>query len=275
MNPATRAIVEATRRLEPISDTARLDAELLLADAYGIDRDALLLRPPVKAPPEQFWTMIERRQSGEPVAYITGRRAFWDIELHVGPGVLVPRQDSEVLIESAIGHFDGTAGPGRILDLGTGPGTLLLAALDVWPRSTGIGIDNSRRALSYAAANSQRLDFDQRLEWRVGDWAAGLEETFDLILANPPYIPDAAEVGPGVREFEPGEALFAGGDGLDAYRALAPQLGRLLSAGGLAAVEIGFDQADAVVALLTRDGLEARVANDLGGRSRAVLLTGK
>jgi release factor glutamine methyltransferase len=275
VNPATRALAEAARNLDRTSDTARLDAELLLAEAYGIDRDRLLLKPPTVPPPERFWAMIERRQSGEPVAYITGRRAFWNIELHVGPGVLVPRPDSEVLIESALAHFDGGGGPTRVLDLGTGPGTLLLAALDVWPQATGIGVDNSRRALSYAAANSRRLGLDERLEWRIGDWADGIEEVFDLILANPPYIRDDAEVGPGVREFEPGEALFAGGDGLEAYRALAPQIARLLAAHGLAAVEIGFDQADEVTALFDRDGLKSRVADDLAGWPRAVLLTRK
>lgn len=273
MNPATRALVEAARRLEGSSDTVRLDCEILLAEAYGIDRDRLLLKPPTAPPPERFWDMVDRRILGEPVAYITGRRAFWDIELHVGPGVLVPRPDSEVLIESAIAHFAGTAGPRRILDLGTGPGTLLLATLDIWPQASGIGIDVSRRALDYAEANSRRLGFDARVEWRTGNWAEGIDEAFDLVLANPPYIRDGAELGPGVREYEPGEALFAGGDGLDAYRALAPQLGRLLGDGGLAAVEIGFDQAGSVVALLARPGLSARVAKDLGGRPRAVLLT--
>src|SRR5206468_10979931 len=100
-------------------------------------------------------------------------RAFWNIELHVGPGVLVPRPDSEVLIASAIEHFDGTGGPKRILDLGTGPGTLLLAALDVWPAASGIGVDLSRRALSYASANARRLGFEQRVRFKVGDWARG------------------------------------------------------------------------------------------------------
>lgn len=273
MNPATRALVEGARRLEGSSDTARLDAELLLAEAYGVDRDQLLLKPPATSPPDRYWAMIERRQTGEPIAYITGRRAFWDIELHVGPGVLVPRPDSEVLIERAIAHFAGTPGPRRILDLGTGPGTLLLAALDIWPRSSGVGIDLSPQALGYAAANSARLGFDDRVTWQSGDWADGVAEAFDLVLANPPYIRDDEELGPGVREHEPGEALFAGGDGLDAYRALAPQLPRLLADGGIAAVEIGFDQADAVIDLLAREGLSARVANDLGGRPRAVLLT--
>jgi release factor glutamine methyltransferase len=217
--------------------------------------------------------MVKRRTKGEPVAYITGRRAFWNIDLHVGPGVLVPRPDSEVLIASAIEHFEGSAGPKRILDLGTGPGTLLLAALDIWPKASGLGIDVSRRALSYFAANARRLGFDDRAKFRLGNWAEGLAEQFDLILCNPPYVAEGAELGPGVREYEPDEALFAGETGLDAYRSLAPQLPRLLNSGGLAAVEIGYDQADAVTALLARDGVQAKVAHDLAGRDRALLLT--
>jgi release factor glutamine methyltransferase len=185
----------------------------------------------------------------------------------------VPRPDSEVLIASAIEHFEGTGGPRRILDLGTGPGTLLLAAVDIWPEATGLGVDVSRQALAYASANARRLGFEDRIKLLQGDWAKGLVESFDLILCNPPYVPEGAEVGAGVREYEPDEALFAGKEGLDAYRELAPQLPRLLNPGGLAAVEIGFDQADAVTALLARDGLTARVAEDLAGRARAALLT--
>jgi release factor glutamine methyltransferase len=273
VKPIARALADATRQLSETSDTARLDAELLMAEALNIDRDRLLLAPPDRKVPERFWPMIERRSAGEPVAYITGRRAFWNIELHVGPGVLVPRPDSEVLIASAIEHFEGGAGPRRVLDLGTGPGTLLLAALDIWPDSTGVGTDLSRNALSYAAANARRLDFDRRVEWWLGSWADGVAEQFDLILCNPPYVADGADLGPGIREYEPDEALFAGKEGLDAYRALAPQLPRLLARGGLAAVEIGHDQGDAVTALLARDGLQARIAPDLAGRPRAVLLT--
>ena len=273
MKPIARALDDATRQLNKSSDTARLDSELLMAEALHIDRDKLLLRPPERPVPDRFWQMLKRRVEGEPVAYITGRRAFWNIELHVGPGVLVPRPDSEVLIASAIEHFEGNGGPNRILDLGTGPGTLLLAALDIWPEATGLGVDVSRQALSYASANARRLGFEARVKLMQGDWAAGLVEKFDLILCNPPYIADGAELGPGVREFEPDEALFAGREGLDAYRELAPQLPRLLSRGGLAATEIGPDQAEAVTALLERDGLQAKVADDLAGRPRAVLLT--
>jgi release factor glutamine methyltransferase len=267
------ALAGAAARLARVSDTPRLDAELLMAEALHIDRDKLILAPPQRDVPARFFDMVERRKAGEPIAYITGRRAFWDIELHVGPGVLVPRPDSEVLIASAIEHFNGSGGPKRVLDLGTGPGTLLLAALDVWPEATGVGIDVSRQALSYAAANARRLGFEQRLRLSLGNWAEGIRERFDLILCNPPYIADDASLGPGVREFEPDEALFAGKDGLDAHRALAPQLPGLLNPGGIAAVEIAPDQAAAVAALLARDGLESRVAQDFAGRDRAILLT--
>jgi release factor glutamine methyltransferase len=268
-----RALDDATRQLSKTSDTSRLDSELLMAEALHIDRDKLLLSPPDRKVPDRFWEMVKRRSEGEPVAYITGRRAFWNIELHVGPGVLVPRPDSEVLIASAIEHFESGEPPARILDLGTGPGTLLLAALDIWPQASGLGIDVSRQALSYASANARRLGFEPRVKLMQGNWASGLLDKFDLILCNPPYIAEGAELGPGVREYEPGEALFAGSEGLDAYRQLAPQLPRLLKPGGLAAIEIAPDQAEAVTVLLARDGLQAKVAQDFAGRDRALLLT--
>ncbi len=273
MKAIQRALAGASQALSATSDTPRLDAELLMAEALGIDRDRLLLKPPARAVPARFAEMVERRRNGEPVAYITGRRAFWDIELHVGPGVLIPRPDSEVLIAAAVEHFGDTPGPRRILDLGTGPGTLLLGALDIWKKASGIGVDRSRRALSYAAANARRLGLEERADLRLGDWAEGIDERFDLVLCNPPYIRTGADLGPGVAEYEPEEALFAGKDGLDAYRALAPQLVRLIAVGGLAAVEIGFDQAEAALEILANEELETALAHDLAGCPRAVLLT--
>jgi release factor glutamine methyltransferase len=273
VTPVARALADATRQLGESSDTARLDAELLMAEALHIDRDRLILNPPDREPPKRFWAMVKRRGKGEPIAYITGRRAFWNIDLHVGPGVLIPRPDSEVLISSAIEHFEGTAGPKRILDLGTGPGTLLLAALDLWPDATGIGVDSSRRALSYAAANSRRLGFEKRAKLKIGDWAEGIGEQFDLVLCNPPYVAEDEPLGAGVAEYEPGEALFAGPEGLESIRRLAPEIPRLLAPGGLAAVEIGAAQGKPALKLLERDGLRARLAQDFGGRDRAVLMT--
>ena len=267
-----RAVTDAARQLGPVSDTPRLDAELLMAQALGIERDALLLHPPPGSVPERFHQLLNRRLSGEPVAYITGRRAFWNVELEVGPGVLIPRPDSETLIAAAINHFSGSDGPDRILDLGTGPGTLLLAALDQWPRATGLGIDSSRIALDYARGNAQRLGLAPRAHFRLGNWAAGVTERFDLLLCNPPYVATDAPLGPGVREHEPAEALFAGQEGLDEYRRLAPEIARLLTPGGLAAVEIGADQAQSAAALFEAAGHRPRLAHDLAGRPRALLI---
>ena len=273
MTSIPRALGRATEHLRAVSDSPRLDAELLMAAALDIGRDRLLLDMPKGEAPEAFLAFVERRLTGEPVAYITGHRAFWTIDLEVGPGALVPRPDSETLIAAAVEHFAGSAGPRRILDLGTGPGTLLLAALDEWPEANGIGVDASDAALDYACRNAHRIGLANRAEFRIGDWAKGIDERFDLVLCNPPYVATDAELGPGVAEHEPPEALFAGDEGLDAYRTLAPQLPRLLERGGLAAVEIGFDQAETAPRLLAVEGLHSRIAPDLAGHPRAVLLT--
>jgi len=266
------ALVEATQRLAPITDTPRLDAELLMAHALGIARSDLLLRHLDDPAPETFESLLQRRLTHEPVAYITGTRAFWTIELQVGPGALIPRPDSETLIEAAIEHFDERA-PATILDLGTGPGTLLLAALDQWPEARGLGVDASEQALDYARANAGRLGMANRAEFRIGDWGQGVEGAFDLILANPPYIGTHESLPVEVRDHEPASALFAGLDGLDDYRRIVPDLPRLLAPGGAAVLEIGWTQAKAVSALALQHGLLPAVHSDLGGRPRVILLT--
>lgn len=273
MTRISRALGRATQQLRRISDSPRLDAELLMAAALDIGRDRLLLEMPASEVPEAFAGFVDRRLTGEPIAYITGHRGFWNIDLEVGPGALVPRPDSETLIAAAVEHFAGSPGPNRIVDLGTGPGTLLLAALDEWPKASGLGIDASESALAYANRNAQRIGLADRSEFRVGDWAQGISEQFDLILCNPPYVATEAELGPGVAEHEPHEALFAGEEGLEAYRVLAPQLPGLLAPGGIATVEIGFDQAEVVSRLLAISGLQSRVSNDLAGHPRCILLT--
>lgn len=265
------SLIEAARRLGAVSDTPLLDAEVLLAHALGIDREQVLLSLPAEIP-AQFDELLARRLAGEPIAYITGTRAFWTIDLEVTPDVLIPRPDSETLLDAAVEHFRGGEGPKRILDLGTGSGALLLAALDQWPKATGIGVDSSAAALAIAQRNAARLGMADRADFRLGDWAGGIAERFDLVLCNPPYVATSAELGPGVAEHEPHEALFAGDDGLGALRALAPQLPRLLEPGGLAAVEIGYDQAGSAAALLAIGGLTAKLARDLAGRPRALLL---
>ena len=268
----SESLVGAAAQLAATSDTPRLDAELLMAHALGTTREELLLRRLDDPVPEAFDTLLARRRAAEPVAYITGRRAFWTIELEVGPGALVPRPDSEALIEAAVAHF-GEAGPATILDLGTGPGTLLLAALAEWPGATGLGVDASAAALAYARRNADRLGVASRAAFRVRDWTSGLAGPFDLILCNPPYVEESARLPRDVAEWEPAEALFAGADGLDDYRRLAPALPPLLAPGGAACVEIGAGQFDAVASLFRHAGFTIAAQKDIAGRDRCLIAT--
>nr|WP_229726675.1 peptide chain release factor N(5)-glutamine methyltransferase [Sphingomonas alpina] len=263
------ALAKAATVFAASSQTPRLDAELLMAHALGMSREKLLLNHLDAAVPEAFAALVARRLAHEPIAYITGSRAFWTIDLAVGPGALVPRADSETLIEAAVAHF-GDRAPSRILDLGTGPGTLLLAALSQWPGANGLGIDASDKALGYAAINARNLEMGDRVSFRFGNWAKGLEGEFDLILANPPYIATGDTLPAEVRDHEPAGALFAGADGLDDYRIIAPQLPALLAPDGVACIEVGAGQAAAVAELLGAQGLATGIRSDLGGIERCV-----
>jgi release factor glutamine methyltransferase len=265
------AIAAAVDRLAAVSETPRLDAELLMAESLGVEREAMLLSPMSGPAPQSFAALVTRRQAGEPAAYILGRRAFWTIDLEVGPDVLIPRPDSETLLEAALAHF-GERSPATVLDLGTGSGALLLAALDQWPNARGLGVDSSTAALAIARRNAARLGLDDRCAWRDGDWAAGIEDRFDLILCNPPYIADGAALPREVSDWEPHAALFAGADGLDAIRRLAPMIPGLLKPGAIACVEIGADQRDAATRLFAAEGLEAAGRKDLGGHVRCLAL---
>ena len=267
------ALAAATQRLAAVSDTPRLDAELLMAHALGTMREQLLLRHLDDPTPATFAALIDRRLTHEPIAYITGTRDFWTINLAVGPGVLIPRPDSETLIEAAIEHLPDIEAPLRILDLGTGPGTLLLAALAHWSEARGLGIDASPEALDYARRNAELLNLADRASFRSGNWADGVAGDFDLILCNPPYIAADESLPAEVFEHEPSAALFAGLDGLDDYRVIATQLPRLIAPGGMAAIEIGATQAEVVSALLIAQGLKVAVRRDLAGRDRCVIAT--
>lgn len=267
MGDARAALNAAAARFTG-SATARLDAELLLAHALGIERSALLLDFDRAVPPG-FAALVERRAAQEPVAYITGSRGFWSIDLAVGPGVLVPRADSETLVEAALGHV--ATPPEAVLDLGTGPGTLLCALLTEWPAARGIGVDRSAAALVYARANIEALGLGRRAALVRGDWSGAIAGRFGCIVANPPYIGTAEALPAEVAAYEPAEALFAGADGLDAYRVLVPHLSGLLAPDGVAVIEIGATQGAAVSALVAAVGLRAAVRTDLGGRDRCIV----
>ena len=272
MTDVRAALREAAQRLAAVSDTPRLDAELLMAHALGVERQALLLDPTRFLVPDRFAELVTLRMRHEPIAYIVGYRDFWTIRIAVGPGVLIPRPDSETLIEAAIARF-GTAGPKRILDLGTGPGTLLFAALAEWPGASGTGVDASDAALAYARANARTLGMEERTRLLLGDWTSGLDGPFDLILCNPPYIAESEALMPDVADHEPPGALFAGADGLDDYRRIIPDLPRLLGPGGAAILEIGATQPMLVSELAEAAGFAVACTRDLGGRDRALTLT--
>ena len=235
-----------------------------MAEALHIDRDKLILAPPDRNVPDRFWEMVDRRKAGEPVAYITGRRAFWNIELHVGPGVLVPRPDSEVLIASAIEHFEGSDGPGADPRSRHRPGNAAARGARYLAR----GARCRRRRVAPGAdlrggkCPAARLRGARTVEAR--QLGRRDRERFDLILCNPPYVADGAELGPGVRELSPTRPCSPASTGSTLIARSAPQLPRLLEKGGLAAIEIGLDQAEAVT-----EAARPRRASGAGrGRSR-------
>ena len=270
------ALREAAQALEAVSETPRLDAELLMADALGTDRGQMLLmrmRDPV---PAGFAERLARRQAHEPVAYILGQQDFWTLSLAVSPAVLIPRSDSETLIEAALEAFPARP-PTRILDLGTGSGALLLAALSEFPQAMGTGIDASEPALAIARANAETTGLASRAQmlhgdWRRQGWTDALPGPFDLILANPPYIESDAALAPQVMAHEPHSALFSGAEGLDDYRILIPALPALLAPEGVAILEIGASQRAAVSAIAAAHGFSVQCRRDLAGHDRALIL---
>ena len=268
------ALRAATQALASSSDTPRLDAEWLMAAALATTRSDLLLNHMRASPPPGFAAMLERRLAHEPVAYILGEQVFFGLTLRVTADVLIPRGDSEVLVAKALAAKRDAR---TVLDCGTGSGALLLAVLSHLPLARGVGIDRSLAALAIAADNAARLGLTGRArmvsaDWRQPEWPRDLGGPFDLILANPPYVEDDALLDPDVRDHEPAAALFAGPEGLDDYRLLIPQLPSLLAAGGVALVEIGHTQADAVSAIAEAVGLSHRLHRDLAGRARALEL---
>lgn len=267
-----RALRDAAIHLAGSSDTPRLDAELLMAHALGVSRSDLLLRHCAGAVPDGFAALLARRLDHEPIAYILGEQEFRGLAFRVTPDVLIPRGDSEVLVEAALAARPEAR---RVLDCGTGSGALLLAVLAELPKAAGVGIDRSPAALAIASGNAASLGLADRAafavaDWTAPDWAVPLGGPFDLILANPPYVEDSAELMPSVQAHEPHGALFAGPEGLDDYRVLIPQLPGLLAPGGIAVVEIGHTQAAAVGAIAAAAGLAAVLHRDLGDRPRAL-----
>jgi release factor glutamine methyltransferase len=268
-------LAEAAARLSVAEvHSPRLDARVLLAHALGVRSDSLLTIDQVdEARLRKFEELVGRRAAREPVAYITGMKEFFSLEFEVGPGVLIPRPETETLVEEAFREFPDPDAGLDVLDLGTGSGCLIVSFLERYGRAKGIGIDASAESLVWASRNSSRHGVSNRCEFARGGW--NVTGTFDVVFANPPYLSEQelAEAAPEIRVYEPKAAFIAGCDGLASYRALAPELAGTLRPQGLAFVEIGAGQAPNVVSILENSGLELRrIAPDLTGTPRCIIV---
>jgi release factor glutamine methyltransferase len=262
------ALSDAVRRLQAAGvDTPRLDAELLLAEALGVGRSELVLQRGEVVEPaalERFEAFAQRRAAREPVAYILGRKGFRHIELAVDQRVLIPRPETELLVEVGLGLTDGA----RVVDVGTGSGAVALALKHERPGLDVTGTDISTAAIEVARRNAECLGLDVR--FATVDLLEGIDGPFDAVLANLPYVPDGSLTGlaPEITRYEPARALFAGEDGLDLIRRLIEQAG----GAALLGLETGFDQADAVGSLLRAAGYaEVQIRRDLAGHERVLV----
>jgi release factor glutamine methyltransferase len=255
-----------------------LGARVLVCAALGIDAAALAAHPEILVGDEGGRTLtayVARRLAREPVARIVGQREFWGMPFELSPETLVPRPETETVVETALRHLGERGAIRRLLDLGTGSGCLLVALLTELPAAGGIGVDQAQPALAAAKRNADRNGVTARVAFIASDWAAAIDGAFDLIVANPPYIASGVIEGLAheVQRHDPRLALDGGPDGLSAYRAILADAGRLLAPGALLVLEIGYDQADALPALAEAAGFGVlEVAPDLAGLPRAVAL---
>jgi release factor glutamine methyltransferase len=265
------ALAQIARQLAAAGiEEARREARILLAAAEGVSAAGLLALDEVDE--AKFTPLLRRREAREPMAYILGHREFWGLDFAVSPATLIPRPDSETLIEAVLG---AGISPRTMLDLGTGTGCLLLATLHEFPQAFGVGVDRSWPAAALARANAAALGMEGRAAFLAGDWAEALAQKFDLVLSNPPYIEaaDIAGLMPEVARYEPLSALEGGADGLEAYRAIIAALPRLLAPNGLAVLELGAGQAISVGSMASAAGFSCATRRSLDGIERAAVLT--
>ena len=254
-------------------ETARLEARLLVSAALG-RTDSIPTQVLDAASEERLASYVRRRIAREPIAYILGHKEFWSLHFEVGPGVLVPRPESELLIEEVQREFPDRIAPLDVLDLGTGSGILLIATLTIYSAARGVGIDCSTSAIRWANRNVELHGLYERCTLMEQNWAADLGCKADAILVNPPYVAEweFSNLPPEVGQYEPAEALLGGGDGLAAYRSLAPRIAHMLKPGGRAFLEIGSGQSQPVTQILANAGLEvSRISPDLAGIPRCVV----
>jgi release factor glutamine methyltransferase len=268
------AIRDGAARLQSIADSPRLEARLLLAHALGLTQNDLIRDSTRPVDTTIFEALLTRRTAHEPLALIVGHREFWSMDFQVSPATLIPRPDSETLIEAALAAFATRPAPQRILDLGTGTGCLLLALLKEFPSAFGTGIDLIPDAAALAKHNAARLGLANQSSFIAGNWTNSIAGRFDLIISNPPYIrgPDIDTLMPEVACYEPKPALDGGPDGYDAYRAIMPALQHHLEPDGIAILELGAEQANYVISLAREAGLGVSIRLDLAGICRVIVL---
>ena len=273
---AARGVVREALQAAGIEE-ADADARLLLAWAVGCDAAGLILageRPLGAKAAAALDALLARRLKREPMARLKGSREFWGLDLQLSADTLVPRPDTETVVEAVLRARPDRAAALKLLDLGTGSGALLAALLAEYPNACGIGIDKSLLALLTTRTNLERNGLARRAGLVAGDWGTALAGRFDVVVSNPPYIAtaDIAGLDPEVRYFDPAAALDGGQDGLAAYRAIVSDLPRLLEPEGLVVLELGVGQAVAVADLVTTGGLRVvDVAADLAGHPRALV----
>jgi release factor glutamine methyltransferase len=250
-------------------DDPRREARLILAAACKISAAGLLALDEVDR--SVYAPLLARREAREPLAYILGRKEFWGLEFAVSPATLIPRPDTETLVESVL---ESGLKPKAVLDLGTGTGCLLLSVLHEFPAAFGVGVDINPAAAALARRNAQQLGLGNRAAFLAGSWADSLDAKFDLVLSNPPYIEsaDIPNLMPEVADYEPARALDGGGDGLRAYAEILYALPKVLHNDGLAVLELGLGQARSVSAMAAQAGLTCTTRRDLGGVDRAALI---
>jgi len=270
------ALEAAIARLSAVGvDNPRMDARLLLCHSACLDLANIIVDPNVVLADEcfrKFETLVERREKREPVSHLIGEREFWSLPFIVTADVLDPRPASETLIEAALDHVRDRSEPVSVLDLGTGSGCLLIAVLSELPGARGVGVDTSEAALVIARRNAEKNLVDDCTTFVSSSWGRSVSGSFDLILSNPPYISESGrdDLEPEVAMYEPASALFAGKDGLSAYREVAPDILRLLNPDGVAAIECGRDQMTTVIEIFDDAGLRhVETRCDLDGIERS------
>lgn len=259
-------------------ENVRFEARLLVGHVLGVETHILVAYPEREASPlewERLKTLVARRHAREPMSQIMGAREFWSLDFKVTKDTLSPRPDSETLVEAVLSHIPEMDTEFRVLDLGVGTGCLILSVLHEYENATGLGVDLSDAALSIAHENAHTLGLKSRVDFKCANWAAGITEKFDLILSNPPYIPEVERdnLAPEVKDYEPASALFAGDDGLKDYKRLAQAFPGLLNPQGICVLELGKGQEQVVSQIMKDAGLSVvEQRKDLAGIVRCLVI---